>query len=167
MRKDLSTHIKREAAMNGVMNVICNGGIAWLLFKGGESLVLLPGIGVDLAITGVLMLFIIALILIPLNRHKTLKGNLELLRWQVGNKLHSLLQRFPQSLLLRGLCFALVGLLIFVPVTVTLLFLAGIEQLTPLNYSIFKGIWAGIVAALMTGPMIMLGAAAKPSTGGE
>jgi hypothetical protein len=167
--RDLSTHIKREVVMNGVMNVICNGGITWLLLKGGKPLVLvgIPSIGVDLAATGAIMLFIIALIFIPLNHRKMVKGDLESLRWQAGNRLHGLLQRFPQSLLLRGLYFALVGLLIFTPVTVALLSLAGIEQLAPLNYSIFKGIWSGIVAALMTGPMIMLGAAPKPSAGGE
>ena len=156
MSRNLSTHIKREVAMNSVMTAICNGGITWLLFKGGKPLVLggSTGIGVDLAATGAIMLFIFVLIFIPLNHRKMVKGDLEPLRWQAGNRLHGLLQRFPQSLLLRGLYFALVGLLLFATVTVALLFLAGIEQLAPLNYSIFKGIWSGIVAALMTCPMI-------------
>jgi hypothetical protein len=95
--RDLSTHIKREVVMNGVMNVICNGGITWLLLKGGKPLVLvgIPSIGVDLAATGAIMLFIIALIFIPLNHRKMVKGDLESLRWQAGNRLHGLLQRFP------------------------------------------------------------------------
>lgn len=161
MSADLSAHIKREVAMNGFMNAIFNGGIAWWLLKDGAPLTLggSTGMGVDMAATGAILLFIVSLIVIPLNRGKVNKGTLSPIQWNNTDKLHGVLQRLPQSLFLRALCFALVGLVVLAPLTFSLLSILGVEQMSPMQYSIFKGLWAGFIAGLMTGPMIMLGAA--------
>jgi hypothetical protein len=37
-----------------------------------------------------------------------------------------------------------------------LLALIGVQDFTPLQYSIFKGIWAGVLASILVVPMILL-----------
>lgn len=156
----LSVHIKREIIINGVMNTLFNGVIAWWLLKDGGTLTLwgAEGFAIDLAATGTILLFIVALIVMPLNSGKVKKGKLEPTSWQPDNALHRLLQRLPASLFMRALCFALAGLMVLAPLTIAALSVFGIELMEPLNYAIFKGLWAGGIAALMTAPMILLAA---------
>lgn len=156
MTNELSGHISHEVKMNGVMNTVFNGGIAYLLLKGGENLTLRGDIVVDLMATAAILLFIVALIIIPLNRSKVAKGKVAAGSWDNNNSLHRLLQRLPKSLFVRALIFALVGLLVIAPVTAAGLLITGATEFSPLAYSIFKGIWAGLMAAAMTVPMVLL-----------
>ena len=57
---------------------------------------------------------------------------------------------------MRAVCFGLIGMLLLAPLTLLPLWLLGVEQFTPATYSIFKGIWAGAIAALLAIPMILL-----------
>jgi hypothetical protein len=34
-------------------------------------------------------------------------------------------------------------------------YLAGVEQIAPLHYAIFKGLWAGLMAAALVVPMVI------------
>ncbi len=51
--------------------------------------------------------------------------------------------------------FGFIGLVVLVPLTLLPLFALGITQMTPLSYSIFKGVWAGVLAGVMLWPIIM------------
>ncbi|MGI9284826.1 MAG: hypothetical protein ACR2P1_05525 [Pseudomonadales bacterium] len=159
MSEELNAHILHEVKTNGVMNTVFNGGIAFLLLKGGENLTLRGDIIVDLMATGAILLFIVSLILIPLNRSKVAKGKLTAHNWDTNKLLHRWLQRFPKSLFARALIFALVGLLVIAPLTAGALFVVGATEFSPLAYSIFKGLWAGLMAAMMTVPMVLVGTA--------
>lgn len=159
MSDELSAHIRHEVKTNGVMNTVFNGGIAWLLLKGGENLTLRGNIVIDLMATGAILLFIVALIIIPLNRSKVSKGKAPAGSWDNTKFLHRWLQCFPKSLFVRALIFALFGLLVIAPLTAAALYVVGATEFSPLAYSIFKGLWAGLMAAVMTVPMVLLGTA--------
>ncbi len=159
MSDEVNAHIRHEVKTNGVMNTVFNGGIAFLLLKGGENLSLRGDIIVDLMATGAILLFIVSLILIPLNRSKVAKGKLATHDWDNNKSLHRLLQKFPKSLFARALIFALFGLLVIAPLTAGVLFVVGATEFSPLAYSIFKGLWAGLMAAAMTVPMVLLATA--------
>jgi hypothetical protein len=101
------------------------------------------------------MLFIVALIVVPIFRRKAQLGNISA-TWDNGRWLHRQLQRFPHSLLGIAIIFGLVGMLVFVPPTLLVLSVSNITELTPAQYAIFKGCWAGSLAAVMVGSMIRL-----------
>ncbi len=46
--------------------------------------------------------------------------------------------------------------------TILALALVGVNEFTPMGYSIFKGVWAGGLAVVMAFPMILLGLATAP-----
>jgi len=80
MAHDVSTHVRKEMITIGVSNAIFNGLAAVSLAKGAEALPLwgLPAsIALDIAATSMVLLFIVALIMIPLNRSKVRNGKAE------------------------------------------------------------------------------------------
>lgn len=164
MAADVSRHIRKEAIVNGIANAIFNGVIAWLLlqdtgfmpFWGGA------GIAVDIAATAAILLFIVALIVIPLNRRQVRKGSLPAFQWNQDNFLHRLWQRFPSGLLATAFCFALLGILVVAPVSYLPYIMLGIDGMDGSTYAVVKGVWAGIMAGIMVVPMIQIGMAARP-----
>ncbi len=161
--QELTSHIRRETIINGVTNAFFNGGIAWLLLKDAGALPLWGehSFAIDMVATAAILLFIVALILIPLNRRKVSKGQLTAIYWDDGRPVHRLLQRLPHKLLGRALAFGLVGLLIIAPLSLLALMVLGIDTIEAPSYAVFKGVWAGAVAASMVCPMILL-AVAEP-----
>lgn len=157
----LRQHICKEVMINGVCNAVLNGYIAWLIIKERASLAMwgAEGFAFDLLATAFLLPFIIALIVIPLSRHKVSKGKIPNICWDADSPLHGLLQRLPQGLMLRALEFGLAGLLIVAPLTLLALLFLGATSFTPLQFAIFKGLWAGLLGGLVVAPLIMLGAA--------
>ncbi|MGI9294295.1 MAG: hypothetical protein ACR2PS_09960 [Pseudomonadales bacterium] len=165
MANSLGNEIKRESLVNGVMNTLFNGGIAWALLKGSEPLTLRSGAdsyAIDLLATALILTFIVGLIVIAINRRKAKRENLPALQWQADNSLHALLQKMPHAAWASSLIFALFAMCVFAPLTIALLWAVGAESFTPLQYSIFKGCWAGLLAATMVGPMIIF-ARANPA----
>lgn len=152
--------VYKDALINGVTNAVFNGYIAWLILKDRTILEMWGhgGFGFDILATAFLLLFIVALIVIPLSRRKVLGGNFSSIRWQDINPLWSFLRKMPRGLFLRALIFGLIGLLIIAPVTLTFLWLLRISSLTPMEFALIKGIWAGIIAGIMVIPMIFLAA---------
>ena len=47
-------------------------------------------------------------------------------------------------------------MLVVAPITLLGLYLAGVDTILPLHYAIFKGIWAGAMAALLVVPMVLV-----------
>ncbi len=155
----ISHHIRRETFVNFVSNMLFNGIIAWLLFKDGGPLNRWGShsFGVDIIATAFILPFIVALIVIPLQRRKVAKGKLPSLTLDNSVVLHRMFNALSQSLMLSGLFFGLLGLLVFAPVILVPLLILGIEELSPLSYSIFKAVWAGALAATLVYPMILIG----------
>lgn len=157
MSSNIAQAIRHERIINGLVNAAINGGLAWYLFKAKPLLELWggEGFGADLMASAFIMLFIVALIVVSIFRRKARLGEISA-TWDNGRWLHRQLQRFPQSLLGSASLFGLIGMLVFVPPTLLLLSLSNMTEFTPAQYAIFKGCWAGSLAAIMVGSMIRL-----------
>jgi hypothetical protein len=159
MTPELARHIKKEISLNGLTNAFFNGVIAWWLLKdvpamdwwGAHSF------GFDILATAFILPFIVALIVIPLSRKKRAANKIPALSTDSSQWLERQVARFPRSLFWSAMIFGAVGVLLIATITLLLFKLAGIEQVDPLHYSIFKGLWAGLIAFLLAGPMIMVG----------
>ncbi|MEP5569674.1 MAG: hypothetical protein ABJN62_17660 [Halioglobus sp.] len=151
-------HLKHEAIVGGVSNTIFNGVIAWLLMRSGPALQWGGdnSFVIDIIATALLLPLIVALIVIPLQRSKKNKGKLPAM--SLGA--HSLTQRFadlfPLSTGKCALLFGLTGLLVIAPLTLLAFYLLGVAEVPPLHYAIFKGLWAGAMAALLVLPMVLV-----------
>jgi hypothetical protein len=43
----------------------------------------------------------------------------------------------------------------FAPLTLLGFYLLGVQQIEPLHYALFKGVWAGLMAAVLVVPMVL------------
>lgn len=155
---DIQATIRHETLVSGISNTIFNGLIAWLLLRAGSNLTLAGehSFAVDVAATAFILPFIVTLIVIPLNQRKLAAEKVTSVRLSGDSLLQSILLRFPANLWLRALCFGALTMLIVTPLTLVPLWALGFHEFTPTAYSIFKGVWAGLMAAAITTPMILL-----------
>lgn len=151
-------HIRHEVLVGGISNTIFNGLIAWLLLKSGPALAWGGdhSFVVDVVATAFLLPLIVALIVIPLQRSKLNKGKLQPIELGPSSVMQSVANRLPASTFKSALLFGLFGMCVIAPLTLVGFYVAGIEQVSPLNYAVFKGIWAGLMAAVLVVPMVLL-----------
>ena len=157
---ELGTHIQHEVKVAGISNAFFNGVIAWLLLRGGGQLTLTGerSYAADILATAFILPFVVTLIVIPLARRKRDRGVLPCVALNASHWLEARLMRFPSGLGMRALCLGALGMLLFAPVTLMPLWLLGIDSFTPLGFAIFKGVWAGFLAAALTPLMLLLAA---------
>jgi hypothetical protein len=152
--------------VGGVSNTIFNGLIAWWLLKSG------PGLGwtgehsfvVDVFATALLLPLIVALIVIPLQRGKLNKGKLQPIDLGPSSTMQWVANWLPAGTFRSALLFGLFGMCVLAPLTLLVFYLLGVEQFSPVNYAIFKGIWAGAMAGLLVIPMVLLALRRAEST---
>jgi hypothetical protein len=151
-------HIRHEIVVSGVSNAIFNGLAAWLLMKNGPELRWggAHSFAVDIVATGLLLPFIVALIVIPLQRGKLNKGALQPINLGPGSAMQALADRFPASTFKSAVLFGLIGMLLIAPLTLAGFYVFGVEQIQPLHYAVFKGVWAGVMAAVLVVPMVLI-----------
>ncbi|MBW1902675.1 MAG: hypothetical protein JRJ20_13740 [Deltaproteobacteria bacterium] len=158
MDQEIYHHIRKESVVNFVINTVINGIIAWFILRSKGVLMIWGGehnFGEDIAITAFLLLLIISLIVISINKMNVRKGKVPSLDWNQGLFLHRVLSKIPQNTFLSSLVFGLFGLVVVVPLTLFPLYALGITQMSPFAYSIFKGVWAGVLAGVMIWPIIL------------
>ncbi len=158
MRETLRSHIYREMMVAFIINALLNGLIIWWLKKdevtvpfGGDT-----GFAGDIAITAFLLLFCVGAIVIGIQRKKVEKGELTTFSWDSTRQFERLLMLLPRSPWGSGFWFGLFGLCILAPLTLLPMSLLGISELAPMTYIVFKGLWAGALAMLITPPVIMV-----------
>ena len=151
-------HLKHEALVSGLSNTVFNGVIAWLLLRNGPALAWdgQHSFAVDVTATAFILPLIVALIVIPLQRGKLHKGKLQSINLGPESLLQSVADRFPTSTFKGAMLFGLIGMCLIAPLTLAGFFLLGIETVPPLHYAIFKGLWAGAIAAVLVLPMVLL-----------
>ncbi|TNF35814.1 MAG: hypothetical protein EP312_02850 [Gammaproteobacteria bacterium] len=161
MRQDVLTHLRKDITINGVSNAVFNGLAAWPTFKGIEALPFWgnPGMALDIAATATILVFIVTLILVPVARMKRRKGKLPPFQWDERQLWQRFFQRFPQGLLARACCYALIGLLVIAPLSWLPYLLLDINSLPGTTYAIVKGVWAGVIAAIICIPILLTGMA--------
>jgi hypothetical protein len=150
-------HLKHEAMVGGVSNTVFNGGIAWWLLKGGSALSWSGSNSfvVDIFATAFILPFIVALIVIPMHKRKLANGKIATMDFGPGSYLQGWVNRLPASTLGNAFWFGIAGMCLVAPIPLIAFYLTGVEQIAPLNYAIFKGIWAGLMAAALVIPMVM------------
>jgi len=161
MSGDVAVHIRKEAMTNGISNAVFNGLAAWALLKDTEWMPMWgePSIAIDITATAAILLFIVTLIIIPLNRSKKRKGKAPQFHWDDSKVLHRLYQRLPRGLVARAFCFAAFGIVVVAPISFLPYMVFGVEGMSGPAYAVAKGVWAGIMAAIMCIPMIQIGLA--------
>ncbi len=158
-------HLKHEALVGGVSNTVFNGLIAWLLLKGGGALTWSGSSSfvVDIFATAFILPFIIALIVIPIHKRKLTKGAIAVMDFGPGSRLQAWVNRLPASTLGNAFWFGIVGMCLAAPIPLVAFYLAGVEQIIPLHYAIFKGLWAGLMAAALVVPMVISALRSTPT----
>jgi hypothetical protein len=157
MTKEAKGHLRYEVLVGGISNAVFNGGIAWWLLKDGPALAWSGehSFVIDIFATAFILPFIVALIVIPIHRRKRTHGKIDTMDFG----LHSLTQRgvnrLPQSTLGNAFWFGLTGVCLAPVLPIGGFYLAGVEQIEPVNYAVFKGLWAGLMAAVLVIPMVM------------
>ncbi len=151
MSKQFSAHVRREAVTNGITNAFFNGVIAWFLVKNRNVIPVWgeEGLAVDFAATSLILVFIVTLIVIPLARRKVAKGEYPGAVWQAGVVRTFLDFMARRHLVACALLLGLMSVLVFVPPVLLMTELLGIAEFTPAHFALFKGFWAGLVAAGM------------------
>ena len=155
MNDTLKSHIRTQSRLNFVINLVLNGAIAWFLLKDKPALTAWGehGYGADLMITGFLLAALIAVFTMKAHRAKLARGEHESVPPAALGALACVATRSDWS---NSLLFGLAGTLVGVG-TVGMLMLLPLPPFSPLAYAVFKGVWAGILAALIVPPAIKLG----------
>jgi hypothetical protein len=157
MTQQVSHHLRHEALVGGLSNTVFNGGIAWLLLKGGPPMRWSGGSSfvLDIFATAFILPFIVALIVIPMHKRKLARGTIEPMGLGTESRLQSWVNRLPASTPANAFCFGLAGMCLAAPPPLIGFYLAGVEQFSPAEYAVFKGVWAGLMAALLVIPMAL------------
>ena len=155
MNDTLKSHIRTQSRLNFIINLVLNGAIAWFLLKDKPALSAWGehGYGADLMITGFLLASLVALFAIKGHRSKLAKGQHEAVPPAELGALSRVATRNDWS---NSLLFGLAGALLGAG-TVGMLMLLPLPPFSPPAYAVFKGVWAGIRAALVIPPAIKLG----------
>jgi hypothetical protein len=157
MTKQARQHLRHEALVGGISNAVFNGGIAWWLLKDGPALAWSGehSFVIDIFATSFILPFIVALIVIPMHRSKLARGNIATMDFGLNSRIQRWVNQLPQSTPANAFWFGLTGLFLAPLLPLIGFYLAGVEQIEPLNYAIFKGFWAGLMAAILVIPMVM------------
>jgi hypothetical protein len=164
MTQELAHHIKHELTINGLSNAFFNGLIAWLLIKdkglldwwGDHSF------AVDILATAFILPFIVTLIVIPMQRRKARLGKVAAFHPDPSRIVENWIIRLPDNLMLNATLFGLAGMLLIAPLILMGIYLAGVDSFTALQYSLFKGLWTGMMASILVVPMILVGLRKTP-----
>ena len=158
MSQTLDRHIQIEALMNGVLNAIINGLIAWFMLKERGTVPLWGphGFGVDLAATAFVLPSLVGMILIAMYRRKIAKGVLSHRPLNGEVVLERYIQRLPRGNVPAALSFGAISLLMIAPLTLAPFALFQITSLSPDAFAVFKGIWAGLLAAIIVRPIVLV-----------
>ena len=133
------------------INIVLNGAIAWLLLRAHETVPLWgePSMGIDLLATGLLLPFIMCQIVSRVIAKQVRDGKLPPLpASQIGAQgLHR------RSITVRALVVTLFGFGCGAAPVVAILTLANAEPAPFAGFVIWKGVWAGLLAMVLSPPI--------------
>ncbi|WP_372865345.1 hypothetical protein [Spongiibacter sp.] len=150
-------YIVKEALINGGINAVVNGAFAWYLSAGKPELAVWgqSGVLVDFLATAAILVFILSLIVLPLQRRKLAKmplasaeppfGFLRYLGWLA-----------PQHDALKALILAWLAALLSLPVLWLGFALFGVDTMGRWDYTLLKSLYTGVVAASVVVVIVLL-----------
>ena len=125
MMSEYAKHkIQHEILIGGGSNAFFNGIIAWLTLREGPSLTWLGSSSfvVDITATAFILPFIVALIVIPLQKKKLQKGAAETINFGPKSLLQHWVNRLPDATFLNAIIFGVIGVLIAAPTPLIILY---------------------------------------------
>ena len=157
MTSNAKQHLRHETLVGGISNAVFNGGIAWWLLKDGPALAWSGehSFVIDIFATSFILPFIVALIVIPMHRRKLALGKIATMDFGLDSRIQRWVNQLPSSTPANAFWFGLTGLCLAPVLPLMGFYSLGVEQIEPLNYAIFKGFWAGLMAAILVIPMVM------------
>jgi len=149
-----------EAVGSIIVNLIINGAIAFLMFRGASRVPLWgqQSIAGDTIGTTFFLPLITTLIVTPLARRNVQAGRFEALEW--ARDVPSALQWLPAGTFARGVVLGLLCTVIVAPLSVGALYALGVTDLGFWSFVTFKALFAAALGAPVT-PLIALLAIAK------
>jgi len=132
----------------GILNLLLNAGIAWLLFRGMESVPLWgqQSIAGDTIGTAFVLPFLTALIASAVVRSQVRSGYVPAAALSAG----SALRRLPRSLAGRGTVLGLIAIVLAGLPTAAALGVAGVTEMAFREFVFFKAAFAAVLGALVT-----------------
>ncbi len=155
-------HIRSETKKNFVINVLLNATIAYATL-GGLSEISTWGehsYGRDLILTAFLLSAILSGVFIGMYRRKRRMGDVT----ATGTEGQALAWLLPYNPWFTAPWIGILGATISVPPLLGLLALMEIDTLAPLSYALIKGIWAGVLAAIIVPIAILQGLRSRPDS---
>ncbi len=155
-------HIRIETKKNFVINVLLNATIAYTTL-GGLSEISTWGehsYGRDLILTAFLLSAILSGIFIGMYRRKRRRGDVT----ATGTEGQALAWLLPYNPWFTAPWIGILGATISVPPLLGLLALLDIGTLAPLSYALIKGVWAGVLAAIIVPIAILQGLRSRPGS---
>lgn len=155
IRVAMSPALKRflfveEVVGSVVVNLVLNGAIAFLLFRGASQVPLWgqQSIAGDTIGTTFFLPFFTTLIVTPLARRALHAGQFEALKW--GRDVPVVLRWLPAGTSLRGIALGLVCLAIAAPLSLGALVALGVTEQSFWGFIAFKAIFAAALGAPVT-----------------
>jgi hypothetical protein len=153
--------VLEQGVGSAVFNFLLNGAIAWLLFRGLETVPLWgqQSIAGDTIATCILLPLLTCLVVTHLARGQVRTGRIVPLGWTRSS--HPALGWLPHGTFARGVVLATLGVAVLAPAALLVLQALGVAAMPFWSFVLFKASFAAGAAALMT-PVAALWAIAEP-----
>jgi hypothetical protein len=154
MAKDFHAHLRQSATTNFIANFAINGALAYWIMGGDPALSAFgdAAYAPDLLVTGFLLAAIVAAIVMEIHRRMATRGDLALPEtittgWMLAAA------RGPRWR--TWLAFGMAGAGLAAVLLAVLILISS--SFSPASYALIKGIFAGLLAALVVGPATYIG----------
>lgn len=151
------------AVVSGIINVVINAPLGWLLVQEGALLGIwtLPGVAADVVATTFGIAFGTGLVVTPQIRKQVAGG--QLLPPVLAERWRTMFAGWPASLMVRAFNLGVLGVLIFAPLPLLALYVLDVQPLDRVGVTLLKSTLAFVEGALVT-PVIAAAATVAPKT---
>jgi hypothetical protein len=145
----------KETFISILINAILSGVIAFFMFRSQSTITLWGknGLFFDLIPTIFIMTFLMTIAMTPVTRVRILKGKAPVAPWHRSE--HPIYRFFPGAFVIRAFVFAVVALLLLLPITTAWVYFLTKFPLTLSEMVLFKSCYGAIVGLLFT-PVILI-----------
>jgi len=155
--QSIRSYLLRESLVSGLSNAVINGGFAWYLSAGRDRLPILGGNGVlaDFIATAVILVFVLSLIVLPLQQKHALK------KVRVGAEPPLIFLKLFAHIAIRrnalkALMLAIYAGVISLPVLFMMFLALDVDGLSRMQYVLSKSLFTGLLAGLVVMPIVYM-----------
>ena len=155
--QSIRSYLLRESLVSGLSNAVINGGFAWYLSAGRDRLPILGGNGVlaDFIATAVILVFVLSLIVLPLQQKHALK------KVRIGAEPPLIFLKLFSHIAIRrnalkALMLAIYAGVISLPVLFMMFLALDVDGLSRMQYVLSKSLFTGLLAGLVVMPIVYM-----------